>query len=189
MRAVSNRKNPLPNSDMEAPMQLMSSIEKENAKNTNMDHFDIGDMVEVHVWIKEGEKRRVQVFSGLITRINHGRGVRGTFTVRRIVSGLGVERIFPFHSPNIEKVEITRYGRTRRAKLYYLRDRIGKEALKVKELMGGRRKRHEEEKGTKEKRVKKRGKKAKAERRKRQEAEGPASKKKGKKKKGKSKKG
>lgn len=169
-------------------MQLMSSIEKENAKNTGMDHFDVGDMVEVHVWIVEGEKRRVQIFSGLVTRIKHGRGVRGTFTVRRIVSGLGVERIFPFHCPNIEKVEITRYGKTRRSKLYYLRDRIGKEALKVKELIGGRRKRQEAEKGTSEKKVKKRGKKAKAERKKRLEAEGKAPKKKGKKKKGKGKK-
>ena len=168
-------------------MQLMSSIEKENAKNTGMDHFDIGDMVEVHVWIVEGEKRRVQIFSGLITRIKHGRGVRGTFTVRRIVSGLGVERIFPFHCPNIEKVEITRYGRTRRSKLYYLRDRIGKEALKVKELIGGRRKRLDEAKGATEKKVKKRGKKAKAERKKRLEAENGAPKKKGKNKKGKGK--
>jgi large subunit ribosomal protein L19 len=169
-------------------MQLMSSIEKENAKNTGMDHFDVGDMVEVHVWITEGEKRRVQVFSGLITRMKHGRGVRGTFTVRRIVSGLGVERIFPFHSPNIEKVEITRYGKTRRAKLYYLRDRIGKEALKVKELIGGRRKRQEDEKGSKERKVKKRGKKAKEARLERLKAEGKAAPaKKGKKKKGKKK--
>lgn len=168
-------------------MQLMSSIEKENAKNTGMDHFDIGDMVDVHVWIVEGEKRRVQIFSGLVTRIKHGRGVRGTFTVRRIVSGLGVERIFPFHCPNVEKVEITRYGKTRRSKLYYLRDRIGKEALKVKELIGGRRKRQEEEKGSTERRVKKRGKKAKAERKKRMEAEGKVAPKKKKKKKKKSK--
>lgn len=168
-------------------MSMLATIEKENARNTEMDHFDVGDTVDVHVWITEGDKRRIQVFSGLVIRTNHGRGVRGTFTVRRIVAGLGVERIFPFHSPNVEKVEITRYGKARRSKLYYLRERIGKEALKVKELIGGRRKRQEEAASEgKTKRVRKRGKKARAEKRAKAAADGGASKKK--KKKGKSKK-
>lgn len=141
-------------------MQLLMDIEKQNLRTFDgADLFDVGDMVEVHVWITEGDKRRIQVFSGLVTRISNGRGITGTFTVRRLVSGLGVERIFPFHSPSIEKVAITRYGKARRAKLYYLRDRVGKEALKVKELMGGRRKRHEDM-SEKKSRVRKRGKKA-----------------------------
>jgi len=166
-------------------MELFTTIEQENARDIQTDHFDVGDTVEVHVWITEGEKRRVQKFAGLITGIKHGRGVRGTFTVRRIVAGMGVERVFPLHSPNIDKVVVTRYGKPRRAKLYYLRNRIGKEALKVKELIGGRRARllDLEEKV---KRVKKRGKKAKAERRlRREEGEGTKGKKKKKKSKGK----
>jgi len=118
-------------------MNLLSVIEKENESKIAREHFDVGDMVEVHTWITEGDKRRIQRFGGLITTIKHGRGVRGTFTVRRIVAGEGVERVFPFHSPNVEKVEVKRNGNVRRSKLYYLRDRIGKEALKVPELVAG----------------------------------------------------
>jgi large subunit ribosomal protein L19 len=87
--------------------------------------FDIGDQVDVHQRILEGEKERVQVFSGVVIG-RRGEGMREMFTVRRIVQGEGVERIFPLHSPKIAKVEVKRTGAVRRAKLYYLRDRVGK---------------------------------------------------------------
>jgi len=93
----------------------------------------IGDTVKVHVKIKEGEKSRIQMFEGTVIAKKHG-GVNETFTVRRLSHGCGVERVFPLHSPTVEKVEIVRKGRVRRAKLYYLRDRIGK-AAKVKEAI------------------------------------------------------
>lgn len=93
--------------------------------------FGIGDTVKVHVKIKEGERERIQVFEGTVIAKKHG-GVAETFTVRRLSHGVGVERVFPIHSPNVEKVEIVRLGRVRRAKLYYLRNRVGK-AAKVKE--------------------------------------------------------
>ena len=89
-------------------------------------------MVDVHVRIKEGEKERVQIFSGTVIKVRGGKGIRGTFTVRRIVQSEGVERVFPFHSPSVQKVTVKRPGAVRRAKLYYLRDRVGK-ATKVKE--------------------------------------------------------
>ena len=91
----------------------------------------IGDTVKVHVKIKEGEKYRIQVFEGTIIAKKHG-GINETFTVRRLAHGCGVERVFPVHSPIIDKVEVVRCGKVRRAKLYYLRDRVGK-AAKVKE--------------------------------------------------------
>ncbi len=91
----------------------------------------MGDTVKVHVKIKEGEKERIQVFEGTVIAKKHG-GVSETFTVRRVAHGCGIERVFPLHSPNVAKVEIVRSGRVRRAKLYYLRDRVGK-AAKVKE--------------------------------------------------------
>lgn len=87
--------------------------------------FEIGDQVDVHQRILEGTKERVQVFSGTVIA-RRGGGIRETFTVRRIVQGEGVERIFPVHSPKIAKVEVKRTGAVRRAKLYYLRDRVGK---------------------------------------------------------------
>jgi large subunit ribosomal protein L19 len=93
--------------------------------------FEIGDTVDVHVRILEGNKERVQVFNGTVIA-RRGEGVREMFTVRRIVQGEGVERIFPVVSPKIAKVEVKRTGRTRRAKLYYLRDRVGK-ATKLRE--------------------------------------------------------
>ncbi len=91
----------------------------------------IGDTVKVHVRIKEGEKTRIQLFEGTVISKKHG-GIHETFTVRRLAHGVGVERVFPVHSPIVEKVEIVRKGKVRRAKLYYLRDRVGK-AAKVKE--------------------------------------------------------
>lgn len=87
-----------------------------------------GDTVRVHQRIKEGDKERVQVFEGTIIALKHGQGVSGTFTVRRITDGLGVERIFPLHAPFIEKIELVSHGQVRRAKLYYLRNRVGKRA-------------------------------------------------------------
>lgn len=93
--------------------------------------FEIGDTVDVHCRIVEGTKERIQVFSGVIIA-RRGSGTRETFTVRRIVAGEGVERIFPVHSPNIVKMDVKRHGKVRRAKLYYLRDRVGK-ATRLKE--------------------------------------------------------
>ncbi|MEG1801061.1 MAG: 50S ribosomal protein L19 [Oscillospiraceae bacterium] len=94
---------------------------------------NVGDTVKVHVRIKEGERERVQLFEGTVIAKKHG-GVSETFTVRRVASGVGVERVFPINSPFVEKVEIVRSGRVRRAKLFYLRDRVGKSA-KVKEKL------------------------------------------------------
>ncbi len=109
---------------------LMKLVE-ESTQKADAPEFEIGDTVDVHCKILEGEKSRVQIFSGTVIARSGG-GVREMFTVRRIVAGEGVERKFPVHSPRIEKVEIKRSGVTRRAKLYYLRDRIGK-AVRLKE--------------------------------------------------------
>ncbi|MFW6107251.1 MAG: 50S ribosomal protein L19 [bacterium] len=87
--------------------------------------FSVGDTVDVHVRIVEGEKERIQIFNGVVIR-RKGAGMRETFTVRRIVQGEGVERTFPVHSPKLDKVVVQRRGRVRRAKLYYLRERVGK---------------------------------------------------------------
>ena len=95
--------------------------------------FGIGDTVRVSVRIKEGERERIQAFEGTVIAKRHG-GVAETFTVRRTAYGVGVERVFPVNSPFVEKVEVVRHGRVRRAKLYYLRDRVGK-AAKVKEQL------------------------------------------------------
>ena len=95
---------------------------------------NIGDTVKVHVRIKEGEKERIQIFEGIVIAKKHG-GVSETFTVRKTAYGVGVERVFPIHSPNVAEVKIVRRGKVRRAKLYYLRDRVGK-ASKVKEKIG-----------------------------------------------------
>jgi large subunit ribosomal protein L19 len=96
-------------------------------------HIRIGDTVDVHVLIREGEKERVQVFNGTVIR-SRGEGMSATYTVRRIVQGQGVERIFPLHSPFVKKVEVKRMGKVRRSRLYYLRDRTGK-ATRLKEII------------------------------------------------------
>ena len=96
------------------------------------DHFKVGDGVRVHTRVKEGNKERIQVFAGVVIA-RKGSGIHETFTVRRISFGEGVERVFPVHSPSIEKVEVDRESITMRARMYYLRDRIGKAANKVKE--------------------------------------------------------
>ena len=95
--------------------------------------FHVGDTVKVYGKIKEGNRERVQVFEGVVLKIQNG-GARETFTVRKSSNGVGVEKTWPLHSPNVEKIEVVRYGKVRRAKLNYLRDRVGK-AAKVKELV------------------------------------------------------
>jgi len=97
----------------------------------NVPEFAVGDTVRVHVKIREGERERIQAFEGTVIA-RKGSGVSETFTVRRVSYGVGVERVFPLHSPNVANVEVVRRGRVRRAKLYYLRDRVGK-AAKIKE--------------------------------------------------------
>ncbi|MFZ2537744.1 MAG: 50S ribosomal protein L19 [Oscillospiraceae bacterium] len=111
-------------------MDALRIIANESIK-TEKPKFAIGDTVKVHVKIKEGEKERIQLFEGTVIAQKHG-GVQETFTVRRISHGCGIERVFPIHSPNVARVEVIRNGRVRRAKLYYLRDRVGK-AAKVKQ--------------------------------------------------------
>ncbi len=111
-------------------MDALKLIESQSMKS-EIPELNIGDTVKVHVKIKEGEKERIQIFEGTIIAKKHG-GINETFTVRRLSHGCGVERVFPVHSPNVAKVEVVRAGRVRRAKLFYLRDRVGK-ASKVKE--------------------------------------------------------
>ena len=116
-------------------MDILKSIEHEQLKN-KIPELKIGDTVRVYVRIKEGNKERIQVFEGIIIK-KQGGGVNATFTVRRISYGVGVEKTFLVHSPMVEKVEVVRVGKARRAKLYYLRDRVGK-AAKTKEKIGAR---------------------------------------------------
>ncbi|HBQ64084.1 MAG TPA: 50S ribosomal protein L19 [Clostridiales bacterium] len=107
-------------------MDIIRVIEQEQMKK-NLQDFQIGDFIRVHVKVKEGSRERIQVFEGTVIA-RRGGGIRETFTVRRISYGVGVERVFPLHSPRIDHVELVRKGRVRRAKLYYLRDRVGKAA-------------------------------------------------------------
>ena len=94
---------------------------------SEMPQFGIGDTVKVHVKIKEGDRERIQIFEGTVIS-RRGAGISESFTVRRVSYGVGVERVFPIHSPHVEKVEVVRRGKVRRSKLYYLRDRVGKSA-------------------------------------------------------------
>ncbi|NLY77378.1 MAG: 50S ribosomal protein L19 [Tissierellia bacterium] len=111
-------------------MDILKSIEAEQLKE-NLPDFNVGDTVKVHYRVKEGNRERIQIFEGTVIK-RQGGGIRETFTVRRISYGVGVERTFPLHSPRVEKIEVTRRGRVRRAKLFYLREREGKSA-RVKE--------------------------------------------------------
>src|SRR3954469_4086895 len=114
--------------------RLIALVEEAAAKK-EPPVFEIGDTVDVHVRILEGQKERVQVFNGVVIS-RRGEGMREMFTVRRIVQGEGVERVFPVNSPKIAKIEVKRTGRVRRAKLYYLRDRVGK-ATRLRERRKG----------------------------------------------------
>ena len=111
-------------------MEKIQAFVNEQIK-TDVPKFGIGDGVKVYIRITEGEKQRIQMFEGTVIA-KRGGGISETFTVRRVSYGVGVEKTFPIHSPNVEKVEVYRVGKVRRAKLYYLRDRVGK-AAKVKE--------------------------------------------------------
>ena len=113
-------------------MDMIKAFTNEQLKK-EVPELKIGDTVRVHNKIKEGTRERIQLFEGTIIA-RHGGGISETFTVRRLSYGVAVEKTFPVHSPNVEKVEITRTGKVRRAKLYYLRDKVGKDS-KVKELI------------------------------------------------------
>ncbi len=116
-------------------MDIIKSIEHEQMKNAIPD-LKVGDTIRVHQRIKEGNRERIQVFEGIIIK-KQGGGLNATFTVRRVAYGCGVEKTFLIHSPMVEKIEVVRVGKARRAKLYYLRDRVGK-AAKTKENIGAR---------------------------------------------------
>jgi len=113
-------------------MDLVNAVEQDNLRNS-FPEVSIGDYVKVHLKIKEGTRERIQIFEGSVIA-RKGGGLSETMTVRRISYGVGVERILPVHSPKIDKIEIVRKGRVRRAKLYYLRDRVGK-AAKITEKL------------------------------------------------------
>ena len=113
-------------------MDKLQSFVSEQLK-TELPKFEVGDTVVVHNRIKEGNRERTQLFEGLVIAKKNG-GISETFTVRHIAYGVGVEKTFPIHSPNVEKVVVTRHGKVRRAKLYYIRQRVGK-ASKVKEKL------------------------------------------------------
>lgn len=116
----------------EETMDLIKAIEAEQLSD-DKENFRIGDTVKVHFRIVEGKTERVQIYEGLVIS-KKNTGLRKTFTVRKMSYGVGVERVFPLHSPRVQKIEVTRRGRVRRAKLYYIRDRVGK-AAKVAELV------------------------------------------------------
>ena len=109
---------------------LIDKINQEQLKK-DVTKFNVGDSVRVHTIVKEGEKERVQIFAGIVLA-RGGSGVNAAFTVRKISYGEGVERVFPLHTPRIAKIEVTNKGKVRRAKLHYLRERVGKRALLVK---------------------------------------------------------
>lgn len=113
----------------EKKMDALKIIEQSSMKE-EAPAIEIGDFVKVYVRIKEGDKSRIQMFEGTVIAKKHG-GINETFTVRRVAHGCGVERVFPVHSPSVDRVEVVRNGKVRRAKLYYLRDRVGK-AAKIK---------------------------------------------------------
>ena len=113
-------------------MDILKQITQEQIR-TDLPATEIGDTVKVYVKVKEGNRERVQMIEGTVIKKNHG-GIQETFTVRRVSYGVGVERTFPVNSPKIDRIEVVRHGKVRRAKLYYLRDRVGK-AAKVKEKL------------------------------------------------------
>jgi large subunit ribosomal protein L19 len=112
-------------------MSIIAKIEQEQLKSGHPT-FNVGDSVKVHTRVIEGEKERIQIFAGIVIA-RKGSGLNKAFTVRKISYGEGVERVFPLHTPKIAKIEITRLGKVRRARLHYLRGRLGKEAMTVRE--------------------------------------------------------
>lgn len=113
-------------------MDILSSVAQDYLK-TDVPAFNVGDTVKVHVKIKEGNRERIQIFEGFVLKRQNG-GIGETFTVRRIASGVGVEKTFPIHSPLVEKIEVVRRGKVRRARLHYMRQRTGKSAkIKTRE--------------------------------------------------------
>jgi large subunit ribosomal protein L19 len=117
---------------------LVQEIERNFIKPTTPEVVP-GAVVKVHQKIKEGDKERVQIFEGLVIAVNHGLGASKTFTVRKVVEGIGVEKIFPLHSPNIVKIDVIKVGKVRQSKLYYMRDISGK-AARLKEKLGAKKK-------------------------------------------------
>ena len=113
-------------------MNAIDAVTQDYLKK-DIPEFGVGDTVRVHIKIKEGNRERIQVFEGFVLKRQNG-GIGESFTVRRIASGVGVEKTFPLHSPNVDSVKVVRRGKVRRSKLYYLRDRVGK-AAKVKEAL------------------------------------------------------
>ncbi len=111
-------------------MDVIKTIESQYLKN-EVPAFNVGDTVKVHVKVVEGKRERIQIFEGIVIKKQNG-GIGETFTVRKLSYGVGVERTFPVHSPRIDRIEVAKQGKVRRAKLYYLRDRVGK-AAKIKE--------------------------------------------------------
>ena len=128
-------------------MNTLDAIDKENGKPV-LPLVHVGDSVQVHYLIREGDKERIQIFAGTVIALR-GRGIQKNIVVRRIVQGEGVERVFPLHGPRVKDVKIARRGKVRRAKLYYLRDRVGK-MTKVEELVGDRVKKEQTEEGVAE---------------------------------------
>ena len=116
-------------------MDVIQTIE-ERQKKPDAENFHVGDTVKVHFEIIEGKAKRIQIFEGLVLCIKNS-GIRKTFTVRKTSYGVGVERVFPVHSPRIVRVEVVRPGKVRRSKIYYIRDKVGKDA-KIKELLGSK---------------------------------------------------
>ncbi|MDP8215855.1 MAG: 50S ribosomal protein L19 [Candidatus Kaelpia imicola] len=114
---------------------IIREVEQKYSKE-KLPEFNVGDIVKVYIKIQEGERSRKQIFEGIVISIR-GSGIRRSFTVRKISYGEGVEKVFPLHSPAVEKVAVVRRGDVKKAKLYYLRERVGKKATRVKEKIGG----------------------------------------------------
>ena len=113
--------------------EIIKKIEEEQLRKEALPEFQTGDTIRVHNLIREGNRERIQIFEGTVLK-RQGHGARETFTVRKVSNGCGVEKTWPIHSPFVAKIEVVRHGKVRRAKLYYLRDRVGK-AAKVRELI------------------------------------------------------
>lgn len=113
--------------------EIIAKIEEEQLRKEALADFNVGDTIRVHNLIREGNRERIQIYEGTVIQ-RQGHGARETFTVRKLSNGVGVEKTWPIHSPFVAKIEVVRRGKVRRAKLFYLRDRIGK-AAKVKELI------------------------------------------------------